>query len=641
MAEAVAAEKAIKAEKTVLKDKTAKARLDADPAYKQRLAAAARACKRLKDDLQPECQKRWRGPALRWLRAALVLGADGKATFPSLLGTGGNDGKLDFTNNALQRLGDLFDLASPGGDAKPDALPALRASLFGAPSRSFVGGGIGQYAPAAAGGPNATAGALGDSHVNPWDLPLLLEGALLFTASASRRLGGAGSERTLAPFSVRSFAAGYASAATADESSRGEQWLPLWSRPWTAAEVSSLLLEGRCQVGRRSSDDAVDLARAIARLGLARGVDAFERYAYMERNGKSNYAVPIGRWRVHPEPQARLLDDLMASDWWGRVRRAARDDHAPARLREVDHRLDEAVVGALAHAAEPGRWQQILVHLALLEQQLVDSGSVTVAKRLQPIPLLSPGWIKAADDGSVELRLALALASAGAPGDRSETVSDSVRAHWLPLDGHGRFAVKERGLWRDPRVVMSGQDAEGDLVRLVQRRLVEATSGASRRLPISGRTPLEARLDDLMALVSGLVDLRRTVLLARAFAALDFRALRPGRQVLARTGATRPVDPLWAAVRLSMLPWALDDARSIPADPAVARMLAAGEGTRAVPLVLQRLRAHGVHVGLSTGVLEGARARRFAASLAFPISRTTASALARALDPQGEKRPGA
>ena len=70
----------------------------------------------------------------------------------------------------------------------------------------------------------------------------------------------------MAPFSARSGAVGYASAALADESARGEQWLPLWAQPWTAAELRELLQEGRCQLGTRASEASIDVARAIARL---------------------------------------------------------------------------------------------------------------------------------------------------------------------------------------------------------------------------------------------------------------------------------------------------------------------------------------------------------------------------------------
>jgi CRISPR-associated protein Csx17 len=630
MADAVAAEKEVKNEKTRIKDKAGKERLANDGAYKQRLAQAAKACKTLKDQLQPECQRRWRGATLRWLRAAVVVGEGGRADFPSLFGTGGNDGKLDFTNNAMQRLGDLFDLADEKGGPTAGARAALRACLFDDRHPSTVKGGVGMYAPADSGGANATSGPLADTRLNPWELPLLLEGSLLFTTGTSRRLGGAGSSRSLAPFTVQALAAGYASAAAGDESLRGEQWLPLWGRPWQAKELEALLIEGRCQLGRRGADTAMDLARAVARLGLARGVTAFERYGFMERNGKSYYAVPLGRWAVQAEPKAALLDDLEHGDWWVRLRRAARGERAPASLRLLEKQLSEAAMAAVAHGGEPERWQQLLVTLAAVEQQLVLSGATTVAARLSPLPRLQPGWVQAADDGGAELRLALALASVR---DTAAPLGGALRSHWLPLARGGRFATSERGLANDPRVVVGRQPAEAALIALVSRRLVEGGRGASLRLPMQAHPELGARLDDLVALLYGEIDLERTLSLARALSALDWRRLDARRHGPGAPRQGRPVPPAWAALRLCHLPGAFDERPAIPVDPAALRLLTAGEPARALALCLRRLQAAGRPPPIRAATLSAGESGRYAASLAFPISATTAARLAASLAP--------
>jgi CRISPR-associated protein Csx17 len=637
MKAAVEAEKAIKAEKTSLRSAAAKAALDENPEYQSRLRQAAKACKKLKDELQPECQRRWRGPTLRWLRAALVVTADGGARFPALLGTGGNDGKLDFTNNAMQRLGDLFDLQSSDGSPRPGARAALRSALFGEAGRVLIKGGIGQFAPGASGGPNATAGALADSQLNPWDLPLLLEGALMFVAGTSRRLGGAASEQTVAPFSVRAGAAGYASASLADEGARGEQWLPLWTRPWSALEVEALLREGRSQLGARPTETALDAARAVARLGVARGVTAFERYGFLERNGKTNYAVPLGRWVVRAAPHAALVDDLDAGGWWLRLRRAARDEHAPTSLVALERRLADCVMGALSHGDDPLRFQAVLVALAEIEAQLVVSGAFAAGKRLEPAPRLSPEWVRAADDGRPELALALSLAGAGAKHDVSGRPIDGVRNHWMPLDRFGRFAKSEKTLAKDPRVVVLGRDAESDLIRLILRRLAETASGAGRSLALRARPGTAASLHDLSHLVAGAVDLDRTLWLGRALSALDWSAWqserhRPIRPTGAR--ATPPLDPASSSLRLCHLAGPLPDGRCIPVDPAITRQLAAGDATRAFALVLARLRGVGIHVPFQAVGMTAAEARRMAASLAFPISLRATLDLVRALDPR-------
>ena len=635
MGEAIAREAAIKDEAKRLKSSAAKDALRKSDDYAARLEAAQKECKRLKDQLQPECLRRWRGPTLDWLRTAFVLREDGTARFPALVGTGGNDLKLDFTNNAMQRLGDLFDLRSADGAPRERSADRLKAALFGATTRSRLKGGIGQFDPLASGGPNATGGALADSQLNPWDLPLLLEGSLTFTVSANRRLATSG-ERTAAPFSTRSWAAGYGSASQTDENPRGEQWMPLWSRPWTAREVAALLTEGRCQLGTRGSESAMDMARAVATLGVARGVDAFERYGFIERNGKSNYAVPLGRWRVRAEPHSQLLDDLDTRGWWSRLGRAARDAHAPASLARTERRLSEAAMSALGHGG-PQRWEAVLFALTAVEEQLVRSGTFTAKKGLAPIPPLSPEWIAAVDSGGPELPLALSLAGAGAAIAASGRPHDPLRGHWLPLDRWGRFAVRESDLANDPRVVANTGDLVRDLLAIIQRRLIEAGSGASRTLPIQARVGAAASPRQVAEWLSGAVDDTRIWALARALAAVDWSRFEPRHAPDRRRQPGPAIDPVWAAARLCHLPGPLPDARRIPVDPAIVRLLGAGESARALAFVRHRLVGAGLVLPFTVAAVDPRLSRRLAASLAFPVTMRAAATLARDLDPKSAR----
>ncbi|MES2792133.1 MAG: type I-U CRISPR-associated protein Csx17, partial [Planctomycetota bacterium] len=71
-----------------------------------------------KDQMLVACRGRLPDEAVEWLDAAHVLTADGPK-YPPLLGTGGNDGRLEFTNNLMQRLLDLF--RSETGEPSPQA----------------------------------------------------------------------------------------------------------------------------------------------------------------------------------------------------------------------------------------------------------------------------------------------------------------------------------------------------------------------------------------------------------------------------------------------------------------------------------------------------------------------------------------
>ena len=96
-----------------------------------------------KRQLLIQAQRTWRGPLADWLRAALILDSEGAPMYPAILGTGGNDGRLDFTNNFMQRLNLLFDLENPDCPAKPDAEAFLNQSLFAAPVSDLIDVSIG------------------------------------------------------------------------------------------------------------------------------------------------------------------------------------------------------------------------------------------------------------------------------------------------------------------------------------------------------------------------------------------------------------------------------------------------------------------------------------------------------------------
>ena len=357
-----------------------------------------------KERMLTNARQLWRGPRLEMMAAAIVLTANGSPAYAALCGTGWNDGRLDFANNFMQRVADLYEGSS--GKPKKHSVQLLDCAMWMLPvnglSKKIA---IGQYLPGGAGGANSTTGPDGDSLVNPWDFILMLEGAVLFSASVVGRTTLKAPSAAAAPFSIHPAASGFASASKAEEDSpRGEQWMPIWNQPSTLMDLKLLMADGRARLGRATASRPVDFARAVARLGVARGIVSFQRFGYLERNGQSNLAVPLGRWQVCPQPQQDLLNDL--DTWLSPLQRACREKNAPASLGYAHRRLENAILGVCAHGSEASRWQVVLLGLADIEQQLVTSGKFTTEKRLQPILPLSAGWIDAANDGSPEFRLA-------------------------------------------------------------------------------------------------------------------------------------------------------------------------------------------------------------------------------------------
>jgi CRISPR-associated protein Csx17 len=600
--------------------------LKASSGYKRVLAAADRRFKSLKATLLPDCWRLWRGPHAEWLSAAVVLAEGGNPEWPSLLGTGGNDGNLDFTNNFMQQLGTLFDLGSASGGPTSPARELLENALWMEPANKLTTVAVGQYQPGSAGGANSSTGFASGNLVNPWDFVFMMEGSLVFTSRATRRLDPSALSRASAPFAVRPHAAGFATPGS-EKAQRGEQWMPLWKQPATLPDVMAMYGEARVQLNRQTANRPVDMARAISRLGVARGIDTFVRYGYLERNGQSTLAVPLGRVPVRHHPRAYLTDDL--AGWMDRVQRRSRDKHAPARLVHAERRLADAVFAALTHDYAPDRWQAILEAAAAIEA-LQATGTAIEAG---PLPPLRPEWADAVDDGSPEVRLALALGSAAADYTAEGRPIDPVRHHWLPLErGARRFKTADKRLVNDPRVVLSGRDPIRDLGALVQRRLIEAGRKGQRRSWLVPARGCGARLDDLARFLSGALDLDRLLGLARAFMAIKWDQWSREHCLRTPSSADLP-EEAWLAVRLACLPWPLTRDKDIPADPRIVRLLLRGEGCRAIEVARTRLRSASIRPPLQAGVTETASARLWAAALAFPIHRGSALRAAATLDP--------
>ncbi len=602
--------------------------LKASPGYKRLLAVVARKYQALKeDDLIPNCRRTWRGPHAMWLASAVVLDEKGSPEYPSLLGTGGNDGRLDFSNNFMQQLGKLFNIPSPEGGPLEHTRELLENALWREATNHLSSSAIGQFQPGAAGGANSSTGADGDSLINAWDFVLMLEGSLFFTSRSTRLLDPSGFSRASAPFAVRPHAAGFATPGT-EKAQRGEQWMPFWNQPATIPDVAALFGEARVQLKRQTANRPVEMARAISRLGVARGVDSFMRYGYLERNGQSNLAVPLGYINVRQHPRAYLLDDL--EGWMERLQFQSREKNAPNRFIHAERQLADATFAALTHDFSPDRWQAILEAAATIES-IQATGS---AIKAGPIPPISPDWVAAANDGSPEVRLALALGSAAAEYTPNGNPIDPIRHHWLPLEkGARRFKTSDKRLFNDSRVVASNRELLSDMGAVVIRRLLEAAMKGKRRSQMVAAKGCSAKWIDLSHFLSGSINLNKVMNLARAFMAIKWNQWAPKHYLRSPFGAEIP-EEAWLAVRLACLPWPLAPGKDIPADSRIVRLLIAGESSRAINGALIRLRSVGIRPPLQTGFTDTHSSRLWTAALAFPIDPSSALRAASTLDPR-------
>lgn len=508
--------------------------------------------------------------ALRWLDAAYVLGTGTtERGFPIVLGTGGNEGSQGFAStfmNALLELG----LVSDSVAASP-----IRACLLGSLTACAPTAATGQFLPGLTSGFNQGPGFTGGASASAWDMLLAFEGAATWVSGAGKRTGSAGPSRLSSPFTIRARAVGTGVVAADESKSRGEIWVPLWSRPSRGDEVEALLAEGRAQWRRRDAGTAMDIAKAAGSLGVDRGVDGFERHAVLVRNGKSFFAVALGRFQVFERAHADLVREL--DDVLERLDRRLRmlGDRTPGAMISTRGRVEDAVF-ALARTPEPRRVTTVLRTLGALEAAIArtDGGRKLVSA---PLSGLSPAWLAACAD-TLELRVAAALASIRAEGDVGP-----LRANLVPIDPRKphRFASGPG------QVAWEGNSLAARLGAVLRRRLIDAERLTCAKLPLAGAIALSA--EDVSAFLEGRTDDRLVEELLFACTWIDWRKLEGIGELHQRW--SRPIERAAIPPLYAMLKSVLEPSAAFH-EPRIVPVLLARHVDRAVALASTRLRVN-------------------------------------------------
>lgn len=375
-----------------------------------------------KRDVLGLCRNEFPDHALPWLDAAVALGQDDDPAYSRLLGTGGNFGRQDLSATYLARVQSVrTDRRSRGW---------LHSVFSGEESTPYLRDAVGQFDPGRAGGIQSSPWEKLDEKgfVNPWAFLLTVEGALLFASAVVRR-HGAEYARAALPFQVHGSTAGYPTQAPG-EKVLGELWAPEWSALARLEEVTHLLAEGRAEWNHRPASSGLDFARAVATLGVDRGIDAFERHLFVDRHGQNPLAVPAGRIVVSHRQGVGLLADL--DRWLERLRRAELPSQVAVRLRGVEQALFTH-----ARSGEPDLLAEVFAAVGRCHESVTRSGSVRRSVR----PLVMSGGralldeLRQAAQDDVELRIALAFAAAHDPEPKLplRTLLSPVTAERFPM----------------------------------------------------------------------------------------------------------------------------------------------------------------------------------------------------------------
>ena len=472
---------------------------------------------------------------------------------------------------------------------------------------------------------------------------------------------------------MRPVGAGWGGVDAADENdARAEFWAPLWQRPARFREIDALLVEGRAVLNGRTARNGLDFARAVSSLGVSRGFSEFERYGFLMRAGKAYLATPVGRRSAAPSLAARLVADLDAGGWLDRVRRVGRNDGEPAMARNAVKQFEDALF-ALADTPSPAmRIQRALAALGEVCKWLAVSRKGREAVGAPP-PALSRDWIRMADDGSSEFRVAAALAGLGlAPMERrddskTETMSGNkdaadvgvgaedreaprarsrpdlpMAAHFIPIDEDRFFdgqRLRAHRAWSSdeapPVVVWGAGGLVSNMIAALERRLVEAAIRGLEDKPLAGAVPvrladvgafLSGDFDDThcAALLAGMIWVRPAWLSMKTSSNIDV----PPAPIPFAYAALKPI---FTPDRILHRVHALAETAQMPIPPGLVARLRTGGGSRdgratdaVVRAALARARASGLPSPFESGraggrIGVGLRADRLAAALLVPI----------------------
>jgi CRISPR-associated protein Csx17 len=552
-----------------------------------------------KDRVVLEFRNRCPDELLPWIDAAIVL-AGQNAFFPPILGTGGNDGRLEFSTNFHQQLIDVM-----GATEKDLARSVMSARdlLTGTQGSPLSDVPIGQFDPGNAGGPGSSRFGAAAALANPWSYILVVEGSLLFAASAARRNQHAAG-RAAMPFTVNPSPDGSASGAVGEES-RGEVWAPVWGQEFTIAEIRQLFAEARASWRGRPARRAADFYAATRSLGVARGIGEFVRFGLQRRNGLAFAAVPLDRIDVRERPAVQLAAKV--EDWASRVGGDASTAVAQAWRGFSKAHLE------FARDGEPMALARMLAALTTLEMAV---GRSRRAKDTVPVRYAPPAGAfldELAKIGSAEMRVAVGIASCATWASEGRPTR-SMRQILLPVDPGG---------WRDAPVVPGvGTRPLASVLAdvLIWRSRTAATEpdAAKFRGVPTFRSGIPVPAADLHALASGRLDDKALDLLLRACLAVNWH------KAWHQWDYKRPDVPVTTLGLLHPLAVGLQpgNTRGEPADeplpalsPEWATLLAAGQVTKVHREAAARLRQAGWTAVDAPPALAGADGTRIAAAL--------------------------
>ncbi len=442
-----------------------------------------------------------------------------RVSFNPILGSGGNAGRRDFAAGWRKAVDALAVAPKPAkGRAKRKAEAnanstassderknALQALLLGHPITWMVEKlAAGSWFSEATKLYNSGQSPAREGQISPWEMVLACEGLTFLAGGASRRLGARSARAAGAfPFVTQS-----ASPETAGEAGRilGEIWTPLWMRPMSATETTTLFSRGRAELRGRGAITPAAFATAIWKRGVDAGISAFRRFT-LGRTTSANTFEPRLEARFSPEPCSGATAAVAPT--LGRVT-ALLEQRGFPRERKVGQRWRfEGLRGPIEAtlldvAARPNRAEAGIALLDAIISALdrIDRNrSFREGKlRWEPLPLEWLSSLFADEQPGVEARLALSLVSAFPVAQPFATYRFGVE--WKYGATYASYAHTDRP---PARWVWGPGDVARALGDVLSRKLLDQRACANT-LHQHGRAPLPATTSHVQHWLAGDLD---------------------------------------------------------------------------------------------------------------------------------------
>ncbi|MEM4058641.1 MAG: type I-U CRISPR-associated protein Csx17 [Thermoplasmata archaeon] len=565
------------------------------------------------------CRNRLNDKVLEWIDAAILIDGEENLKTPPILGTGGNEGRLDYSNNFMKNI---CLMLLKNDISKSENL--LKNALFEEPVSEYVIGKIGKFDPGHSGGYNQGYGIeQKDFPSNPWDFIFLLEGTLIWSSSIAKR-NGISKNSLRSPFTVNP---SYIEPGNSNSKNESEIWVPIWNKPISIREIKAFFREGRSDIGRKNANNGLEFAEAITSLGVDRGITKFIRYNLQIRRGQSFISIPAGQFSVRMLSITELLRELnpilYKIDSFLRKFKPA----PPAEFINARRMLDEAIFSAVKYNTRKDL-KSLIVSIGKFEKLITQRDLKKEPRLSSPIRGLSPRWLKEADDGSIEFRLAVALASIKA--------TDKIgpfRANLEPVSINNIYEWSKN----ETQVAWIGNNIFEKLAMVLSKRLMDADRYSCCTNPLHSRINLSAY--DISYFINGFVNEEILENLIFGLMWLNWsndseegEIIKTLNERWAKNSEKVPIPRSWALLKLLFLPGGVfyfnNEKLLIKPELSIISLLNAGRIGEACEIAKHRLYYSGLSP-IKIRFSDRVNGRRIAASLLFPVDKDNVNAIAK------------